>query len=140
MSLTERFWAKVEKTDECWLWTGALVTGYGQIAVSDGQRATAHRLSWEWENGPIPEGLQVNHHCDMRACVRPSHLYLGTQEQNMRDKMERGRWKGGHGQETHCPQGHPYEGHNLILNSRRQGRMCRTCKNAGERRRRASRS
>lgn len=94
--LQERFWPKVEVRglDECWLWTGSLDSGgYGQIGIKDGERpGRAHRLAYEWANGPIPPGKQVNHTCDVRSCVNPSHLYAGTAKDNTRDAIERGRW------------------------------------------------
>ncbi len=80
----ERFWSKVDKTDECWLWTAATVTGYGYFGV--GRRGEggvlAHRFSWELVNGPIPEGMQIDHRCHVRRCVNPAHLRLVTDKQN----------------------------------------------------------
>lgn len=69
-----RFWQKVERTDECWLWTGAVNdSGYG--AIWDGYRLVyAHRLSYEMHGGAIPEGLDLDHLCGNRVCVRPEHL------------------------------------------------------------------
>ena len=71
----ERFWAKVRKTDSCWEWTGATFRGYG-VFRSQGKARTAHRLSYEWANGPIPDGLEVDHMCFNRGCVNPAHLRL----------------------------------------------------------------
>lgn len=93
-TVDERFWAKVAKADDgCWLWLGGLnVTGYGVFDVSRQDRGhRAHRRSWELTNGPIPNGLHVLHKCDVRNCVNPSHLYLGTHQDNMRDRTERQR-------------------------------------------------
>jgi hypothetical protein len=95
--VAERFWRYVEKTDGCWLWTGCLNrTGYGVITVRAGLHIEAHRLSWEIHRGPIPEGLEVCHHCpagDRPNCVNPDHLWLGTHEDNMRDRSTKGRWR-----------------------------------------------
>jgi hypothetical protein len=87
----DRFWDKVDKSGECWLWTAALVAqGYGGLKV-DGKVVRAHRLSYELEYGPIPPGLDVLHSCDVTNCVRPSHLRTGTDADNMLDKVDRGR-------------------------------------------------
>lgn len=96
-TLVERFWAKVNKIDGgCWLWTGNLVRGYGQICVgrtADGkqQNVYAHRFSWEHFNGPIPDGLDCLHKCDTPPCVNPDHLFLGTDLENQRDASAKGR-------------------------------------------------
>jgi hypothetical protein len=87
-----RFWAKVDKSGECWIWTGALNRqGYGQ--AWDGERTRlAHRVAWELEHGPIPPGKSVCHDCpggDNPRCVR--HLWLGTHQENMRDCFRKGR-------------------------------------------------
>jgi hypothetical protein len=84
------FWSKVVKTDTCWLWTGRKnKKGYGTIKV-DGRSWTTHRLSYYLETGVNP-ALYVLHHCDVRNCVNPAHLYAGTQTDNMRDMLSRGR-------------------------------------------------
>lgn len=93
----ERFWASVDKTDGCWLWTAlADEHGYG-LRHWQGRRQKAHRISWQLANGPIPDGLHVLHHCDTPGCVNPGHLYLGTHADNMRDMAARGRAVGGPG-------------------------------------------
>ena len=90
--LVERFWEKVEKSDGCWLWTGAKITQrYGALNV-DGVIDLAHRLMWKMAYGPIPDGLQVLHHCDNPPCVRPDHLFLGTQQHNVRDAIRKKRF------------------------------------------------
>lgn len=89
-----RFDGQVQKSDGCWLWTGHVNTwGYGNIRVN-GRWALTHRLAWERANGPIPEGLSILHRCDDPRCVRPDHLYAGTQRENVRDQVERGRKRG----------------------------------------------
>ena len=85
-----RFWAKVDKSGECWTWTGSISsTGYGMFY--DGQPYSTHRYSWAIHFGPIPRGLCVLHRCDNRPCVRPDHLWLGTKRENSRDMVRKGR-------------------------------------------------
>lgn len=85
------FWNYVERTDGCWLWLGGVnEDGYGDRMDGD-RHVLAHRFSWEIANGPIPDGLLVLHKCDVRRCVRPDHLFLGTHRDNQLDKMAKGR-------------------------------------------------
>ena len=91
---TSRFWAKVNKTETCWVWIGARASyGYGSLRSGGhkGRLEKAHRISWEIHFGPIPDGLLVLHHCDNPPCVRPDHLFLGTQSDNMYDAVRKGR-------------------------------------------------
>lgn len=93
----ERFWTKVRKTRGCWEWTGSKNRdGYGNLlagsAYPDRQFVRAHRVSWELHVGPIGE-LFVLHKCDNPSCVRPDHLYLGTQQKNVKDRATRRRGK-----------------------------------------------
>lgn len=93
-----RFWSKVDKSGECWLWTACQKdTGYGQFRVN-GHTRMVHKLSWELHRGPVPGGLSVLHDCpggDNPACVNPAHLWLGTQADNMRDMDAKKRRKWG---------------------------------------------
>lgn len=93
-SEVDRFWAKVDKSGECWLWTGARHEyGYG-LTTYQGIQTGAHRAAWKIVNGPIPEGLLVCHNCpgeDNPLCVRPDHMFLGTHKQNMQDCARKGK-------------------------------------------------
>jgi len=91
--MADRFWGKTEKTETCWLWTDPLTAnGYGHFTPKRGISMQAHRVAWELANGiPVPDGLWVLHHCDIRHCVNPAHLYAGTRADNVRDAVERGR-------------------------------------------------
>ena len=82
-TVEERFEEKVDKTGECWLWTAACNhKGYGKFK-HEGKVVPAHRLAFEWVHGEIPEGMQVDHRCHQRNCVRPDHLRLVTPAQNL---------------------------------------------------------
>ena len=88
----ERFWSKVEKGDFCWNWTSAISRGgYGKFSVARSKWVEAHRVSYLIEHGSIPDEMFVLHKCDNPKCVRPSHLFLGTQEDNVNDCIEKGR-------------------------------------------------
>lgn len=88
----ESFWARVNKSSDCWEWQGSLNTyGYGQVRLNQKQKLV-HRVSWEWANGTtIPKGLWCLHRCDNRRCVRPDHLFIGTVQDNVDDMVLKGR-------------------------------------------------
>lgn len=91
MELEKRFWSKVDKSSDCWLWTGGKDSwGYGTFWI-EGKTKGAHRVAYELERGPIMNGLLVCHTCDVSNCVNPEHLFLGTQKDNMVDASNKGR-------------------------------------------------
>lgn len=90
-TLASRFWKKVNKADGCWEWTGHTnPNGYGMIAAAGGKRS-AHRVAYELCNGAIPTGLCIRHTCDNPICVNPAHLVAGTSQDNVDDRVARGR-------------------------------------------------
>lgn len=94
--LSETFWNNVIKTETCWLWNKTYCRSHYGITTKrlpDGSRVGlgAHRRSWEIHFGEIPNGLKVLHKCDVKRCVNPDHLFLGTQKDNMVDKNKKGR-------------------------------------------------
>lgn len=79
----------VRQPNGCLIWTGWTRKGYGRI-IHEGRRVSTHRAMYELINGPIPDGLQICHRCDVRACIEVTHLYAGTPQDNSDDWRERG--------------------------------------------------
>ena len=139
IDLATRFWAKVDKTPghgpngDCWEWqAGRSKFGYGRIMVGR-KLVVAHRVSLALSEGSsIPDGLCVCHKCDNPRCVNPAHLFLGTNQDNMVDKISKGR--GGENQhigKTHCANGHEFTKENTYIRNEGNGRWrkCRICRN-----------
>lgn len=101
-SLEERFWPKVDKNGPiqphmdtcCWPWLGSIMSnGYGYLYNGEkGANQTAHHASWTIHNGPLKKGRRVLHRCDYTLCVRPDHLFEGSQRDNVLDAISKGRW------------------------------------------------
>ena len=106
----------------CWIWTGReMNSGYGIIHIAR-QAWSAHRAAYRVFNGGIPTGVCVLHSCDVKRCINPAHLFLGTKQDNSKDMVSKGRHKCPARNRTHCPKGHPYSG----INSN-GARICHTC-------------
>lgn len=122
VNVYEVFWSRVEKTETCWLWKGGVTSaGYGLTTVAP--RVLAHRFAYEHQVGPIPEGLQLDHLCRVRLCVRPDHL----EPVDNRTNSLRGTSRSAiNARAESCPTGHPYDLINTYFNKKGQ-RFCRTC-------------
>lgn len=125
-SVVSRFMSKVDKVSSgCWIWARGFKNndGYGVFAPHKTMRS-AHRVSWVMHRGPIPDNLEVNHLCEVKACVNPDHLELTTHSKNMRygnNHLAR------QARQTHCHRGHEFTPENTRLY--RGSRFCRTCGN-----------
>lgn len=118
----KRFWSKVDFTGDCWIWTAAVdKDGYGRFRTPT-THIRAHRWAWERVNGPIPEGLMIDHLCRNPGCVNPAHLEPVTNREN---QLRGVGFPAKNVARTHCPKGHPYNTENTRHHKGR--RICRTC-------------
>jgi hypothetical protein len=126
MPMEQRFWLKIKKSRGCWEWQGATSNGYGTLLENGtGSRAWyVHRYSWTIHFGPIPEGMYVCHTCDNRICIRPQHLWLGTNAENLKDMHSKGR--------GHIPSVPPGENHHLAKLTNTQVLSIREAHASGE--------
>ncbi|HEY5986880.1 MAG TPA: HNH endonuclease signature motif containing protein [Streptosporangiaceae bacterium] len=121
--IAPKFWARVIKSDGCWLWDGAHVPyGYGSIGIAGRQHGT-HRVAWALANGRWPDGW-VLHRCNNPGCVRPDHLYDGTVRQNVADMLRDGNHR--NLRKTRCIRGHAFTPENTHIDPRGR-RVCRAC-------------
>ena len=91
-STFKKFWSNIIKTGNCWIWKGDKnYSNYGIIFVIKNRWIKAHRYSYQIHFGKIPDKMNICHHCDNPSCVRPDHLFLGTQKDNLRDAGRKGR-------------------------------------------------
>lgn len=138
-SIEQRFWSKVDKNGpipdydpklgKCWIWTAGKSLGYG-FFNSRFTQVRAHRVSYEWLVGPIPDGLVIDHLCHVKECVNPSHLDAVTLAENTRRRRSPNSAK------AQCPHGHEYNEENTHW-TENGWRLCRTCARIGMQRKRA---
>lgn len=124
----DRFWPKVQVTQGCWLWIGGRdMHGYGHFyfGPDDGQGGS-HRFSWELRNGPVPAGMHLDHLCRVRHCVRPDHMEVVSNRENVLrgvgPSAENAR-------KTHCKRDHEFTPENTGRN-KAGNRYCRECERA----------
>lgn len=124
LDVARRLFAQTDLGDSCWLWTGAGTGGgYGQISIKR-RGFPIHRVAYELLVGPIPDGLELDHTCEIRNCINPAHLEPTTQYVN---NMRSNSVTAINRRKTHCTKGHPLEGQNLYEDPRGY-RGCRTCR------------
>ncbi len=121
----ERISDRIDRSGDCWLWTGAKAnTGYGQLRI-DNKPLLSHRVVYEQIVGPIPEGLSLDHLCRVPACCNPAHLEPVTHLENCHRGLQ-GALK------THCANGHPWTEENKMRNGTSSNGSpayrCRICK------------
>lgn len=121
-TLEQRVVRYIEKTPTCWLWRGELRKGYGRVLFGGG-RLSAHRVVYEMEVGPIPEGLVIDHLCRNHACVNPEHMEPVTQRVNVLRGVAPAA---ANARKTHCLRGHAFDDENTYP-VRVGGRGCRAC-------------
>lgn len=140
-----RLWSRVNKSGPvpayaphlgpCWIWTGLLVNGYGRFSFGSDRTGTkrevlAYKYIYESLHGLVPQGLELDHLCRVRACCNPDHLDPVTHAENMKRSplTNDGRLGAVHAAKTHCPNGHPYDEENTKVSTQRNGWAHRTCR------------
>ena len=121
------FWSNVEKTQTCWIWQGNITRyGYGQFSPRRGANHRAHKVAWESENGPVPDGMVLDHLCRNRSCVRPGHLEPVTPRINALRGIGPSALNS---RKMRCRHGHPFSPENTRIDAKGK-RVCRTCDRA----------
>lgn len=136
-SVEERFWSKVDRSEDCWVWTASVLpNGYGQF-----DHGLAHRVSLSLIGTQIPDGYHVDHLCRNRRCVNPDHLEPVPASINTRrgygPPVAVARMKAWSASRTHCRKGHPLTAANTYVTPSEGWRVCRTCKSASRQRKAA---
>lgn len=123
----KRFWEKVKKTEDCWIWQGAGVKnrGYG-LFWYQGKLQGAHRIAYQLRRGAIPSDRELDHLCHNPSCVNPDHLEIVTRQENQRRSSS---FSGLNSQKDKCAAGHDFNIKNTYLRPDNKGRECRTCRN-----------
>jgi len=131
-----RFWSFVDKTEDCWIWTGGKFRhGYGMFTLHPHHSVSAHRWSYEQWHGTIPAGLVIDHLCRNPPCVNPAHLEAVTQQTNV---LRGAGPSAKNARKTHCKRGHKYIPETTLITSTGE-RRCRPCGALSKRRSRARR-
>lgn len=136
ITTAERFWSKVDKTDDCWLWTGYIKpNGYATFYPGGGRhvdKVYVHRWAYEATRGLILDGLEVDHLCNVRHCVNPAHLEAVSRRENLDRRNDAQGWQRlpvrglPRSLKTHCKHGHPFDAENTYWHS--GYRYCKTCR------------
>ena len=125
-----RFWLKVWPRGDCWEWRGRFgTTGYGAIKMYGEETWRAHRLAFYMTKGLIPVGLSIDHTCNHKWCMKPSHLVLCTHREN---SLRGAGATAVNARKTHCKRGHEFTMANARRRSDRNGRECRVCRRTGK--------
>lgn len=133
-------WAYEDRGHEtpCRIWQhGLSAGGYGRISIGNNQQQYTHIVEWEAVNGPVPDGLELDHLCRQRACGEVAHLEAVTHAENVLRGLAGATGRAQQLAKTHCPKGHPYAGDNLYVCAAGK-RHCRECRRGMKRRRRAA--
>lgn len=131
-TVAERFWAKVDRTGDCWIWLAAQDDeGYGRFKVTTGIVRRAHRVAWMLLVGPLTPGLVLDHLCRTRLCVNPAHLREVTHRENLMAPGSLNRGKA-NAVKTHCIRGHEFNAENTYAMPS-GGRQCRICRRNAKR-------
>lgn len=126
----ERFWPKVNKSDDCWVWLGGKDShGYGVFSIrlnGKSHSVGAHKFSYELLVNKVPKGMELDHLCRNRGCVNPAHMEVVTARTNtLRGNGITAYWS----RQTHCLHGHKYTTENTYITTKKpNARFCRTCR------------